>query len=445
MGLFDLFKKQAPETSPAHERYLKAKAAFEKKEYQEALGLLIEAFNQDVDYMPLYRLSADCLGTLGGQDEQQFFEQALATPGQFEAYQQLGEHFFQVEHFRMAMPFLKKALSLNSTHVNTAHLLAVCYAKEFQVDEALRILESIDLQKDFWAVHFLNKCRILNNKLEGVKEEIYGIRSFLEKYKDDPGMEVPIRHIDELTDMLYRCRLIAAPEKHIRDWHFIQYGGVVLDYFDSADQYVAGGRYVALWGNHVSIKTVIHKLRIFLDTVDRNIRVVAGLPDRDSEITGRAVAAELGCSYITYNQNSDLSDALIVSADTSLLNGYGELEEVKNGQLIFTLNHSWLGSALITPDIIGFMSQSYWYPWGEGQMRINETTQEVEHTPADNRTPAEIANDIHHAPAEEKDLATQMDFYRKHAHALKGIGEHATLRRYNFLTESPVPGSYFRH
>ncbi|HJT73604.1 MAG TPA: hypothetical protein VJ720_06290, partial [Chitinophaga sp.] len=109
------------------------------------------------------------------------------------------------------------------------------------------------------------------------------------------------------------------------------------------------------------------------------------------------------------------------------------------------LNHSWLGSAMITPDIIGFMSQSYWYPWGEGQMRINETTQEVEHTPADNRTPAVIANDIYHAQPEEKDLSAQMDFYRKHAHALKGIGEHATLRRYNFLTESPVPGSYFRH
>lgn len=160
MGLFDRFKKQVPETSPAYERLLKAKEAFDKGEYRECLGMIIEAFDQDVDYMPLYRLSADCLAKSGGQEEQVLFEQVLSQPDNFETYRQLGAHFFENGHARMAKPFLRKALSLQPTDVYTAHLLAISYARNFEMEQALSTLENIDLQKDFWAVHFLNKCRL---------------------------------------------------------------------------------------------------------------------------------------------------------------------------------------------------------------------------------------------------------------------------------------------
>jgi hypothetical protein len=123
---------------------------------------------------------------------------------------------------------------------------------------------------------------------------------------------------------------------------------------------------------------------------------------------------------------------------------YQELGTIRNGQIVFSLNHSWLDAAAVTPDIIGFMTQTYVFPWNGGGFKLTDPEQgTLEETQPDSRQPEEIAADIFNAESEEPEADPHLEFYASRRDYLKGIGSEAGSSRYVFMIESPVPGSYF--
>jgi tetratricopeptide (TPR) repeat protein len=442
MGLFNKFKK-ADKPSPAEEDLAGAKEEFENGEYIECLRKLAWGFQKDVDHLPLYELSARTLENLGGSEEKELFMAVVNDPNDANAYAQLGNFYYEQGHYDLAGTFFEKTLQLDKKFEDVKHSLAISYARRFQIPKAIKVLNDSD-PTDFWNIYFLNKCKMLDKQTLGVRESIMELQNFLDQQKDPESVAVAKMKVEELRETLDRLYSVSNLQDHIRDWHYIQYGGVILDYFEDSEDYVAGGRYVASWGSAESIKSLAIKLKQLLDKLSISFSTVCALPDRDSEIVGRVIAKELGINFTVYDPALLNENCLIVSSDTKYFQDYEEINNIVNGQVIFAANHSWLDNDMVSPDIIGFMTQSYSFPWnGGGFKMIDPEKEEFEKTPADDRSPEEIAEDIYLIKADAENMEEHAAFYLEHKDHLKGIGRSAGSWRYNFTIESPVPGSYF--
>lgn len=427
--------------SPAQEHLERAQEKFANEEYQEALRALSHGFAADMHCLPLYEIAVACLQKLDAPEEAALFKAVLDEPGNPLVYKKLGEHFMEEKHYNLAMAFYEGYRLLAPEDQEILHDLAICYARRFRMKDALQTMESLQ-SNDFWDLYFRNKCRILCNETAGVQEDIESMSNLLENHPDREEAYWPLVKTRELMDMLQRLQRVPEPRMHIQDWHFIHYGSAILEYFES-DEYVAGGRYVALWGSFNAVKSVARQLRKFAEKLSVHIDHIAALDDRDSEITGRALARELGLEFSIYHPEGAHHNALIVAGNASELGRYEELNTATDGQILFALNLDWLDAAYICPDICGYMSQYYYFPWNDGCFRLNEETGKTEKIPADLRSPQEIADDIYNEVPGEEHAAANYDFYAKRREYLKGIGTLGDPFRHSFVIESPVPGSHF--
>lgn len=445
MGIFDRFaNKNTNNDLPETEEYKKAYGNYQEGNYQGALGALIWGFKKDVEYIKYYKLAAECLIKLDGADEAKLFQNAIKDMQSFEAFRDLGNYFFEQGNYDLAAPFFKKAVAIDPSHDYTVHDLALVLARRFQIAEAIKVLEENEALNDFWNYWFWCKLRVLAGQPEGIHEGLSQLLAALGQEEDQTQVEVPRQKVNEVVESLSRLNVIGNPNHDIQDWHFIQYGGAILDYFDETDDFVAGGRYVALWGSNESIRGIIQKLITHLNNLNVVIETVHALPDRNSQIVGQTVAQILGVRCEQYSPEVAPEKSIVVGASTSDFDGYQELATITNGQVTFALNHSWLASASITPDILGFMAQTYLFPWEGGAIRIVDSeTNETERTEPDNRDTEIIAKEIAEFPISENQNNDRLKFYVNHIDHLKGTGAKSTGNRYNFMIESPVPGSFF--
>lgn len=440
MGILKFLKNKQP--SPALEDFNKAKEKYDNNEFVEALRALSFGFQKDVMYMPLYRLSIKCLQSLDAEEESRHFEAVIHNKNSFEAFNNLGMHFFDEGHLNLALVFLEKAVSIDTSNLETVHDLALAYARRFQIKKALETIEKNPPEKDFWNFWLWCKLRILAEQPKGVKEDLNELIQVLDAEENQEDVHIPRQKVNEVQEMLLRYELVKNPKNHIKDWHFIQYGAAILDFFDDTEDFVAGGRYVASWGSNESIKELAEKLKIYLVALDISIDKVAYLNDRSAKIIGLVISSILKVEATVYNANENNENTLIVAANSRDFN-QEELEVIKDGQVLFALNHEWFKEAAISPDIIGVMNQSYVFPWDGGAYKIiNHETREMEQTQPDTRAEEAIAKDICNIDTELNLNKEYLHFYVQHKDYLK-IGSKSNKQRFNFMIESPVPGSYF--
>lgn len=444
MKEIDQFIEKNGHHSAAHPDWEKAKAQFDEQAYQSALGILVWGFKKDVNYHPLYQLTIQCLQELGATQEKEMFEMALNNFDHFESFNRLGQHFYETNQLSLAIPFFEKAVDIDASNLETIHDLAIVYARQFQIEKAINVLQENHPEKDFWNFWFWCKLSILGEKLEGVEAGLNDMSSLLDEEQDQEAIAFPRQKVNEVKEILLRYQQVKTPQKHIQDWHFIQYGGMILDFFDDSEDYVAGGRYVASWGSKQSIKETVLRLKFALDQMQVNIQSIKYLNDRNATILGLLIGKVLGLPAEVYQSDTDNKNALIVAANSVDYDTCLELTTIDEGQIVFAVNHCWLESAHVSPDIVGFMTQTYHFPWEGGGIKINPNVEgETTSTEADERSEMEIANEIHAITLDSAVTADRNEFYLAQKDYLKSIGSKTDRSRYNFMTESPVPGAYF--
>jgi len=446
MGIFDIFKSKSNNDSEALEYFNKAYSLYKNGEFQEALRTLSWGFRKDVNFKPLYELSEKCLTKLGGQNEANLFKNARKNFSNFQSFNNLGTHFYNEGHYDLALPFLKKAVEINSKNSDTVHDLAIVYARRFNIKQAIKVLENNNPQNDFWNYWFLTKLRVMDNQTNGVENDINELYAVLNNEPDKDAIAIPLQKVNEVKETFERLSVVGRPENHIRDWHYIQYGSVILDFFEDSEEYVAGGRYVASWGSNESVRQIVSKLSNYLNQFGKTFETVLYINDRNSKILGLVIGNELNIETKEYNNEIDLKNALIVGANSTDFDGLDELQKIKKGQMLFALNHYWLDSAQISPDICGFMTQTYSFPWDGGGIRIVDIEadeKKTEKIPPDTREESLIAEEISKLVVESPIEDENLSFYLRHKEYLKGIGNKVNDDRYNFMIESPIAGSYF--
>lgn len=418
-----------------------ARKHFEAAEYQEALRSLQWGFLIDSSVAELYRLAADALAGLGSEEEK-LFRQAVDRFDEFQPFYDLGYHFVDTRNLDLARPFLERAMEIDPTSLEAAFELSVAYSGRFQVVKAIETILSVDYSADFWLTYRLHECNLLNNETRGIETFIRDARRFLDNKGDDQS-QFALFKIDSLEEALNRYHFVGRPNLHVRDWHFIQFGGAVLDYFDDSGEYSTGGRFVYTWGSMKGVRQDLEFLKLFLNATGRAPGRVISLTDRNSEIVGRAASEILSLDFGLYEPGNDMSDSLIVAGDNSEFNGMEELARIQPNQTVFALNLNWFSGAMIAPDIAGFMSQGYWFPWEAGLRVTDDDAQETEPTEPDMRDPVVIAAELASTQVETKEaFEKHLDFYRHAKDHLKG-GPKGGDTRAPFGPDSPAPVSYF--
>ena len=432
----------------AAEHYEKAQDHIAKGEDQEALGVLVKGFTADAKFKPFYELAASCLDRLGGKEEAEMFLQALDNFDVIDPFLRLGDHFVDVGHYHLAKPFLLRALTFDAVHVDAAHNLSIAYARRFQIEEGLTVLESVDVNRDLWAMYFLAKLRVLAGRIDSADPILEGIEHFLSTTTDEhPALDMARAQTRELRAVQERYRVIGQPEIHIRDWQFIQYGSVMLDFMQPEEhedaEYVAGGRYVASWGSHEAIHGTLHKLKSMAEGLDLEFDEIQVLPDRDSQVLGKVASVVFGLPARLISASSPARPGLVIAADSASYNDFDAFEEVLEGQWLYAHNHNWLRAARFCPDVMGHMSQHYSFPWDGGAVRVDPDTKEVERLPADEREPDVIAEEILASEVKTSLHVDDLIYYTNKAKYLVAVGDATLEVRSAFKEESPVPGSYF--
>lgn len=450
MGEFNKVSGEKNNTElSAIENYNAAKKAFDEGNYTEALRLQVYAFCADPNFKPTYELAVLATEKLGGDDEAALFKKAIADFNSYKPFYDLGYHFAEVGNYRIAIPFLERALALSKKSLGVAMELSIAYTAQFQPEKGMELLKQIDLGKGFWPWCQLYWCSLLSNKPDGIEQFISSTKMKFKNNLDmrDRNTVVIYSALSKLEECLTRYKTIDKPEYIIRDWQYIQYGGAILDYFDNrVDEdalQVAGGRYVAKFGSNSEVKMIINKLKEYLTKLGRLPETIYMLPGRNSEIIGKAISKVFGVNYTEYNRNESVKNCLIVAANTSDFNDYREFISITDNTLTFSLNHNWLENSLISPDICGFMTQTYTFPWEGGSLRVNPETNQIDKSEPDLRTTEEIAESI---AREEGDVDPGfkdiLEFYYERKDYMKG-GQKDSFKRLHYNTDSPVKGAYF--
>src|SRR6185295_19382987 len=90
-----------------------ARAKYEEHDYPECLRLLTFAFTDNPDNRGSYELAASCLRQMKAEDEAALFEAALADFDNYKPFFDLGYHFIDAGHDRLAIPMLQRSFSLD--------------------------------------------------------------------------------------------------------------------------------------------------------------------------------------------------------------------------------------------------------------------------------------------------------------------------------------------
>lgn len=432
-------------SAPAH--YQRSKELSETDPFA-ALKNISFGIKQDADYLPFYSLSKEILEGLDAEMEASLFDAVVKNPLDAEAYNELGKFYFQNEDYAFAIAFFQKSLKI-AANSSVEHDMAICYARDFQVDKALEILEASSAN-DFWHFYFLNKCRILNNQTEAVQETIDILQDVLKKVEEDNDATIVAKDkVNELQEMLSRLNVTPSPRQHIRDWHFIQQGSMVLNFFekeDESDENSLGGRYVALWHSNENVLLMAKRLNYYLQQLEIKPQQIISIDDRDAIIFGTLVAKILDLPFKVLKPEIIYQHSLIIASETEQLEYIPGLEKINHQNMVFVYHHNWLMNAMISPDIIGLMAQSFTYPWNGGiKFQEEEGIASVIEIPKDERNAEIIAAEILQSSSSDEPLFIEDDlqFYIERKDFLKGIGTQYNTDRYNLLRESPVPATYF--
>ncbi len=438
--------------SPARPYLKAAQKAWAADDPRGALRELVQGLRADAGYKPTYKLAAQSLRALEAEDEARLVEAVLADFHSADPFYALGDYCADDQNFALALPILERAHTLAPQRLDVTLTLAQSYTSRFRPQDAYDVLQRVGLRGDFWATYeFYWAALLCNHHLTEIAEFVEVERANVARVDLEAALRDSLNYaLDKLAYALARLQSF-PPElpPRIWDWHFIQYGAAILDYFDDREAEdaldIAGGRWVALWISSAHVAMLLDKLGQLLTTLEREPQCVITLLDRDSEIIGRAAALvfDLPFELTAAETVAGLAhpDSLLVAADHRQLRDKA-LMPVLAGQTIFALNLHWLRHGGLTPDIAGVLTQALYLPWNGGT-QVDWKTNQIVHTDPDTRPAEVIAQELAATePRQDAHFDETLAFYRVRAAYLKG-GRHGGDLRLPFHCDSPVPGSYF--
>jgi hypothetical protein len=193
----------------------------------------------------LYLAAADCAHRGQHTSLAHLFGAVADNPGSPEAVTALAQEVLAFGDAPLAVAVAGHALSLRPDSLPAATLLALSLAADFRPEQGCVVLRARALA-DFNSRYALAWCALMCAQIADIPDFIDRTRSDLRRSpmaaNEDAHYELWLGYLEEC---LARLVTVEHPARHVRPWHFIQYGSALLDCCEYTD--AAGGRYVATW------------------------------------------------------------------------------------------------------------------------------------------------------------------------------------------------------
>lgn len=379
------------ETNVIEQILTDADAHIDEERYESAFEILHYALRRPEFDIRVYQKCAFVLRMLGRHDAAELYEQVVSDPEDAEAYFRLGYQLVQEEAFGSALGPLSRCVKLAPDAAAANYEFAYALMKEFYNEEALHFFGKAFEQEQAMSITFYiaqlliflgrsGEASIFVNKLEEQVQAENG----------EGGMQLAY-----LKDMLRRYRTYKP--QTIRDWHFVQYGTILLCTFEEdypEEENHSNGRYTLVNFGYQQVANVLAAFQttIGLLSVFPEYQYVAAAGE-----TSAPLAYALGRMLMLPVKS--LADGLASGDKGIVIASFSdELHEIganvwqRDDVLLFSFALSWTRESDILPEVIGYLAQAPRLPW-QSRVELNEQG-EPEMVPIDERPVEEIARNI---------------------------------------------------
>lgn len=174
-----------------------------------------------------------------------------------------------------------------------------------------------------------------------------------------------------LAGMILRARAIRdvarLDEIDLRGWHFVLTGGLLAHVSPHGFEEGMRGRYAYVQDSPYFCVEGLRRLQAILQAYRLAPSRLLYLPDRGSEILGRAAAKLLDLPAAPWPAGGDEGPALIVAYDLAHADedALASVHERRAGQILFVHAACWTQPPPFAPDVVTFLYQVNGPFWGE--------------------------------------------------------------------------------
>ena len=389
-------------------------------------------------WAPAYELAAGLTESRGGFDElASLMREAAAHPIDPNVLYKLGYELIEVGmHSQAATPLLRAHRIVPDAEIIVTELSTALEEMMLNGEAARMLSEARTKGVDGpFPTYLLGFNSFLSGDAETTRQASAQLGD-----PEDPNLVVMANRLRSFLARHDRVRgATALDSDDLRGWH---YGicGSVLTHLSEYGWESMRGRYAMIQDGEQSIREGVERLTHVLEAWNFDAKVVQFLPDRGSEIVGRAVAQRLGLEASPY-YGAPMPGKLIAAydffdADHELLR---ELQQRNADEVLFTHAMCWTQGYPLTADVCTMLYQSNTAPW-DARMRIDPETRQVSTTEPDDAPAAEFAARIMATPMDDEANLGDIEALRSLAAA---AGKPQPGERASYFVGSPVASSRF--
>lgn len=382
---------QTAETNVLEQILNDAEQHIENEQYENALSILHHALRRPEFDIRIYQKCAFVLRMMGRHEAAELYEKVVAEQDNPETYFNLGFELVKEEAFSSALGPLLRCVNLAPEASAANYEFAYALMKEFYHEEALYYFNKALEKEDAMSIVFYMAQILIFLGRTG--EASVFVRKLEDQVKESDGEgEAQLTYI---KDMLRRCRNF-KPET-IRDWHFVQYGTLLLRSFEedySEEENLSNGRFTLVNFSYQQIANVLAAFQTTIGplTVFPEYKYVTAA-GQTSEPLAYALSKMLMLPVKTLADGLVSGEkGIVVAAFSDEVNAVGADIWQRDDVLVFSFAVAWTRELNLLPEVIGYLAQAPRLPW-QSKVDFNENGEPVM-LPADTRPVEDIARDI---------------------------------------------------
>ena len=313
-----------------------------------------------------------------------------AAPDDPQALYDIGFQLIEVGLPDLAAGVLGYALDLAPGDAGIVTELCCALEDDLRFPDARAALEAFPelWQEPNMARYLLAFHRLMTADVDGSRELLDSLVRC-----DDEELAETARQVQ---DMVSRADVVAAATSldppAFRGWHLVVNGTVLLHESPHGRDAGMNGRYAWVQDQEELCRAGIELARIALDTLGMELPRVYLLPDRNSEILGRAAALAWDVPAEPWPANGA---GVIVAYDLAEVDEdtWRDLAEHRPGQVLWAHASEWTSRHPFGGDLVTFLYQENSSPW-EGRLVLDPETRETRTAPPDQAPADDIASRV---------------------------------------------------
>ncbi|WP_018130367.1 tetratricopeptide repeat protein [Effusibacillus pohliae] len=410
------------------------------EQYENALQILHYGLRQPDFDVRVYEKCAFVLRMSGQYTAAELFEAVVADRDNPEPLFRLGYQLVQDGLYGPALGPLSRCVKLAPESSAANYEFAYALMKEFYNEAALHYFAKAYEQEQAMSILFYMAQLLI---FLGRSGEAWLFMQKLEEQVKEAGEGEP--QLAYLKGMLRRYR--AHQPQTIRDWHFVQYGSLLLRTYEEDDPEPpnpANGRYTLVNFGYPQVAAVLAALQAILGRIDLfpPYKYIAAAGEASAPIA-HALGQLLTVPVKPLAEGlSSGQNGIVITSFSDELQGIAEHVWDRKDVLLFSFALSWTHDQNVLPEVVGYLAQMPRLPWQE-RVVLNESGEPVL-VAADERPAEAIAGDILHCVAQvDADWVKRVcDFYGKRKSDIIA-GKRIEVPRKRFFTHSALGGARY--